>query len=430
MIHGLLTPCFVYAHIFWSLRFLFVCRVYEVPYAHNIDHQQHHQSIYHLSVSTIYLSIYLSTMTTISSYCCNLDTSSSSSSSSTTSITTSQRTTINPIDPPYQASPDFPPNKTPSWSKQQQQRTKQQQHHRSGPWEHLHQAVRNDVEHCLLKTLRVLAKRSTSLQDWEVLILQSTCRIHMAHLEGYLSQIDDYILPYLKIRINLNMVVGMHDNQGGQQEPPLLLRLLMTKAAAVSEAFENLKEGDTVMTTIPIVTGYLTTLDEYLDRSCCFATTSTISPLFRAFFTPAEAQSLLMKTIGRQSKYENGAFLYHYTAAATADDDDTLSLTTMLASGSELTIPHFISFLVFRPALRAYKRDFVEPLERIERNKPPSFRFLLHHDGSSSSSSCMLSSIRSLSLPSSSSFRANTTTTHRRRTSIHSKERQERNDRN
>jgi hypothetical protein len=247
---------------------------------------------------------------------------------------------INPIDPPYQASPIFPPNKASSWS------AKRQRHYRSA-WEHLHEAVTKDVEECLLKTLKVLQMRSISLAEREVSILQATTKIHMEHLTGYLSQIDNHIVPYLKTRINLDSTL-LYDRQ------PLLL-----KAAKVSEIFDNLKQGDTVMAVIPIVKEYQKVLDEYLK-----ATFAYISPLFHAFFTPVEARSLMVKTIGWQSKYENGAFIYHM-----GDDEHFRNFM------SDANIPAFVWLLVFRPAVRAYTRDFVEPLKKVEMNKPPSFLF-------------------------------------------------------
>lgn len=246
---------------------------------------------------------------------------------------------INPIDPPYQASPNFPPNKASSWSKRQRQN--------HSTWEHLHQAVTKDVEECLLKTLKVLQMRSFSLAAWEVSILQATTQIHMEHLTGYLSQIDNHIVPYLKTRINLDSTL-LYDRQ------PLL-----AKAAKVSQIFDNLKQGDTVMALIPIVKEYQKVLDEYLK-----ATFAYISPLFQAFFTPVEARSLMFKIIGWQSKYENGAYIHHM-----GDDEH------FRAFMSDANIPAFVWLLVFRPAVRAYTKDFVEPLKKLEMNKPPSFLF-------------------------------------------------------
>lgn len=250
-----------------------------------------------------------------------------------TSISRSRRNQIpNPTHPAYQISPDFPPNKVSSWYGDNEN---------SRVWTLMHKSVVNEA-HRLLKTLKSIQLRTSSLQLWEVDILKVAAVIHFDHLRTCLNHEENYIFPCMKTRIDMGSALP--------DRVPLII-----EANQASMEFEHLVETGSVQQVTLLMRGYVTTLAHHMKE-----TLDTCLPLFRSYFTPDEARSLMMKATGKQTKNAKGAFIYYMGG------DSAQFLR-------DRRVPWVVQLLVFRPAVNFYKKNFIEPLKTVDDNKEPSY---------------------------------------------------------
>lgn len=239
---------------------------------------------------------------------------------------------LNPTHPAYQLLPDFPPNKGSSWQDTPSDGVQE--------WDLLHKCVVDEAQ-LLAKTLKVIQLRSITLRQWEIDILQSAAQIHSDHLTACFSHEDNLIVPLMKTRINLDDILPDR-------------RVLLIKANQLFLGFEHLQEGGSVTSLAFQIRSYVNTLSEHLNevlQRCC--------PIFRAYFTPDDARHVLMKAIGKRTKNENGAIIYH--------------IPQFMSSSQKARVHWSVRIVILRPALCYYKKHFIEPLKAVETNKPPSF---------------------------------------------------------
>lgn len=238
-------------------------------------------------------------------------------------------TLFSSTDPKYQVSSDYPPDKEASWPGTAEQHG----------WYLAHNHIRGEMQ-ALLGALQAVEKRGSQLQAWEVAIFQSTIVIHTNHIHLHHSGEDDVFAPAMAQRIHLGEKIEADH------------KVLVDKMQQVSQMFANMKEGDNAEPYIKVMKEYQAIMLPHLKEEEDY-----FLPLLRAYFTPEEFKPYIMKVIQDNTKYENGGFVYY-------QGEDFFRKTFM----KHEQIPFFVWYIEFKPALKAFVKDFVEPLQAVKDN--------------------------------------------------------------
>lgn len=235
---------------------------------------------------------------------------------------------FNPADPQFQLSTEFPPDKGDSWKSKPIE---------SDGWVLSHKAIRGEIA-TFLKVLKAIGARGDKLQEWEVFILQSTFKIHYDHIEGHHHNEDDIYSPVLKTRIKLGDKVEA-DHQG-----------LMDKMDQVRNAVNKLEAGNSIMDLTKLMNEYKAIMEPHLKEE-----EDEVLPLLRLYFTPKDLEPAVKQIIDKNTKLDNGTFVYHQT-------EEFFRNTFM----PQEHIPSFVWYIAFKPALKAFVKNFADPLKAVE----------------------------------------------------------------
>jgi hypothetical protein len=143
------------------------------------------------------------------------------------------------------------------------------------------------------EALQAIQQREKPVQAWEINAINQALDAHLIHMRGHLSAQEDFFMPELTKRFLYpeNLI----------KDHARLTHML----GSIDKSFHKMKPGDTVDDNLSQWIKY----QEHMIRH--FAEKEEIGlPLYRAYFTPADASPIIMKTAQHNLKVGAGSVIY------------------------------------------------------------------------------------------------------------------------
>jgi Hemerythrin HHE cation binding domain len=187
-----------------------------------------------------------------------------------------------PASSEYQISKEFQPDKEKTWSFPPENDALVLEHN----------SLRGEAE-MMKEALQAIQQREKPVQAWEINAINQALDAHLIHMRVHQSAQEDILMPELKKRFlypeNLTK-----DHAG-----------LTHTLAAIDKTFHNMKPGDVVDDNLSQWIAYQEHMIQHL------AEKEEIGlPLYRAYFTPADASPIIMKIAQHNSKVGAGSVTY------------------------------------------------------------------------------------------------------------------------
>jgi hypothetical protein len=106
---------------------------------------------------------------------------------------------FDPLDPQYQVSKDFPPDKDVTWTFPKEQ----------DAWMFAHNSLRKEMAG-LKAALAAIQKRGGIKEEWEVKALQDATAVHFENVHAHHSNEDNILTPFIMTRAKYPDKVSTH----------------------------------------------------------------------------------------------------------------------------------------------------------------------------------------------------------------------------
>jgi hemerythrin-like domain-containing protein len=239
---------------------------------------------------------------------------------------------VDPTSSEYQICKEFLPDKEKTWPFPPEK----------DGWVLAHNSLRGEMQ-MMKEALQAIQERGKVLQSWEVKAINQAMDVHITHIHAHHSNEDDLFTPELKKRFHYPEKLTS-DHTG-----------LVSMLESIEKNFHNLQPGDKVDAALSEWAKY----QEYMIPH--LAEEEEIGlPLFRAYFTPADASPLIMKLVQHSPKEETGSLIYFCGPEYWRNE-----------FMAQEKIPWFVWYLDFRSKYNLFKKVFAGNLESVKAGKEP-----------------------------------------------------------
>eukprot|EP00934_Nitzschia_sp_Nitz4_P009039 Nitzschia sp. Nitz4//scaffold13_size275219//12266//12988//NITZ4_000835-RA/size275219-processed-gene-0.71-mRNA-1//1//CDS//3329535897//9029//frame0 len=226
----------------------------------------------------------------------------------------------------YKVSDEFPPNKESTWTYPANE---------SG-WVHSHNALREEMKQ-LQQAFQAIRSRG-GVKAKELKLLKSVWRVHEEHVHAHHTNEDDIFVPFLKTRFQYP-----EKAEADHEE-------LVKKLNIVAELVNNLEEKNQIDEVLVALEAYIAVMIPHLEQE-----ETECLPLSRAYFTPEEVGRKIQEIIAHEPKLALGSLI-------SAMGVEHFRNSFMKQEG----IPFFVWYIVFTWRIRAFRKEFVEPVELLK----------------------------------------------------------------
>jgi hypothetical protein len=262
---------------------------------------------------------------------------------------------VDPTSKEFQTTTEYLPDKTESWPFPPEE----------DGWVHAHNGLRGEMQ-MMRDALEAVDARRSPIREWEIKQLAKALKVHLTHIHVHHTVEDEIFTPAYKQRFRYPDKVSQlawnppSMSPSNQNLKPFHFQLaddhigLEAKLKSIETTFASLNPGDSVSDALAEWVQYQEFMLPHLAEE-----EEVGLPLMRAYFTPDDVKPLIMKTI-KAYPQDGGGFIYFCGV-------DKFYKEFMVQEG----IPWFVWYIDFRFQFKAFKKAYVDPLERVKAGKEP-----------------------------------------------------------
>ena len=245
---------------------------------------------------------------------------------------------FDPTEPKWGVKLDtFPPNKESAWAYPPEE----------DGWTHSHNALRMELA-AFAEALEAMLERGAEPADWELHAIKKWWGVHEETVHAHHHSEDEIMNPFLRTRIKLPEKL--------EADHVELVRIVDELSALIS----NLKSGASSISQIQDLAALWKEYDQTM-RPHLLEEEAVGLPLFRAYFTPKEAQPQVMKIVEKDPRGAMGSFIF-------CMGEDKFRTEFMKQHG----IPFFVWYIDFRSKFLYYKNEIAALVDALTEGKPPA----------------------------------------------------------
>ncbi len=239
---------------------------------------------------------------------------------------------INQMDSKWQVSDSFKPDKERLWHYPPE----------NDGWVHAHNMIRQEVNSFILGLQNIHKEFPNATPTWAADSIKALWSHHYDLVMTHHGNEEDIIMPFIGSRAKLpdKMQSDHH--------------ILITKMEQIKVQVQTLQEGCSLESLITMVEEYRTIMTPHLQEEEEIALS-----LLRAYFTPRETRSELLKIHRRSSQIETGAFIHSM-------GEEFFRSIFM----KQEKIPFFVWHLKFRNDLRCFLKNVQCHFDALEKGSP------------------------------------------------------------